>query len=323
MKLLVLLAAWGAASAQLFATMGGGKFGTLSPKTGAFSSIEGQEYLAQGQQLSALNEKDGTYYILGWNEVKSVAELVGWALPDGKLQPPVTLPFNESVFVGVGQTLGWYSQDNYMIVGGRVGGQAPKGNHALGFVDPQTGHFDPLLELEGYLIPVLGGNGVYDSGSEMMLQLFGIPLTKGTAAIAYACFDMTKQGEPTLMMDDVLLGRDISAIASDPVSGLVYGVGCGMGEDGCVTILMTLDPRNQTFTNVAALDNWAGSLGSMSAIDAASRIFYWVSQKAANSSPTAPFYLVGTDMDTGATVSSPQVCSNSTNCLWSMEFYNA
>jgi hypothetical protein len=91
MKLLVLLAAWGAASAQLFATMGGGKFGTLSPKTGAFSSIEGQEYLAQGQQLSAvsltccvcacsftdptsccaptpppqLNEKDGTYYILG------------------------------------------------------------------------------------------------------------------------------------------------------------------------------------------------------------------------------------------------------------------
>jgi hypothetical protein len=106
--------------------------------------------------------------ITGWNEVKSVAELVGWALPDGKLQPPVTLPFNESVFVGVGQTLGWYSQDNYMIVGGRVGGQAPKGNHALGFVGTKKGesaavwcsrvmlpHFTGLIGWQRHCLPGL------------------------------------------------------------------------------------------------------------------------------------------------------------------------
>ena len=95
----------------------------------------------QAQELSAINSKTGVYYIVGCKYlfdacvpcVPSVSpddalehkpNLVGLSTISGTVVSKVDLPFSESVFVGVGQSVDVDPETGHVYVGGRM---EPKG----------------------------------------------------------------------------------------------------------------------------------------------------------------------------------------------------
>jgi len=158
---------------------------SIAPSTGTPTAIGNSiHYESQAQGLSSIDASRKTYFLIGYNQSSTKANLVGLSLTTGAVTTDILLPFAESAFVGVGQTIDVDPTDGNVFVGGQLVANGP---HVVGKLDISTGKFTPIVALNATLIPVLGAASTFDSNSRQMFVQLG---SKSTGEIVNYAIDV-------------------------------------------------------------------------------------------------------------------------------------
>jgi len=120
----------------------------------------------ESQELSAIDAKRARYYSAGVNSTTNKVNLCVWSLSAGHKERQVELPFESSVFVGVGEALNVDPTDGTIIVMGHDPSRG--GHHCLYTLDPDT--FKPkfVADVGGDMhVDMLGGSTTYDHDAKV------------------------------------------------------------------------------------------------------------------------------------------------------------
>lgn len=304
-----------AATTQLYAMAENVQLGTVNPLTGAFTGIGGiygsQE--AQAQQLSALDNERGIFYIIGYNLTISAPNLLGWSLSDGSIVVNRPLPFGEMSFIGVGQQMAYDPVTDQILVGGQMGSS---GAHCVGFINIATGAFHNITCLPGTYLDVLGGSSAFDPVSGTFLIMLGTTHNIFTFAVNVRTANVTK------LRQDPAAGLFLDTLNWDiPMQSLV-GMGITVNSTGgYVRTVLRMDPITGKYKTVGEVPAFTIISGGISALNINGRILYWIGQKT-GASMNDPFYIIGVDIDTAAVSSSAKLCPNDAACPWSLQYNN-
>ncbi|KAA0158566.1 hypothetical protein FNF27_08359 [Cafeteria roenbergensis] len=293
---LALAAALASSQAELLGITEQVALESISPSSGATKPIGGPvSYELQAQGLSTVDSATGTYFLLGFNSSSTRANLVGINIASGMVTTDIAMPFAESAFVGVGQSIDVDPTDGNIFAGGRMETHGP---HVIGKIDIKSGKFTPIASLNATFLPVLGAATAFIPNTR---QLF---VQLGTASAIDIFGVNVETGKITKIPQDPEEGRVLTTMALDAKTRSLIGLGVKPSNGTLERTLVRLDPVSHSYTTVGDIPAWLVESGGESALDTFSRTLYWIGQPT-GAKPTDPFHLVGLNADTGAVVSSP------------------
>jgi hypothetical protein len=284
---------------------------TINPQSGAekeVTKLPAPPTEAQAQALATMDRVNGIYYIEGVNTTTSTIDLLGFNVKTGKIVSSIKTPFMQSVFVGVGEYIEYDSVNNLIVATGVISHDKL---HRVFLINPTTGTSKQVYTVTANVTDFLGGFSCFDPvnsilwlnyalnipGGELLDQVFGVNTTSGK--LQY-------------QLNNTAL---VSSLDWDPASNLCVGFGL---EGGRSRTVLTLDGATGKINVLAKMPGWLIISGSISAFDPSTGKLYGIFQQT-GATPKDPFHLVGVNAQTGATVTSPLLCSNDAVCPWSLE----
>jgi len=295
----------------------------IDPKTGKTTTI-GKMIAseAQGQAVATIDNKNGIYYILGYDG--KAPNIMGIDTSNGAIVSEAEIPaFAVEAFVGVGEGIDW-EPDTGAIV---CAGQDVTLSWSIGLVDPKTGDFTLkayLNNTERMYDPVLGSPSVYTTDQRDFVMLLGIVT-------------------PTPGIDYLAVNLDSGKIAQMPWCGTTETVDYDLETKSIYGIGLIIDPGQpggamRTLVQVKSDASGCGVVGNVtgywiismgvSAIDTENRILYFLSYPCVKKGDPGcrgdgSLDLVGVDLQTAKVVSvATAFCDMGTTCPWSLEFAN-
>jgi len=261
----------------------------------------------QAQSLASFDKLNNIYYFVGFNTTTSQTQLVGLSVT-GTIGFTYDLPFPATPFIGIGQYVAVDPKSSDVIV---IGITQPPSTHTILRVDTDFPHEHKTLGSFDAL-DVLGAFSAYDGNNDRIYVEVANAETNNINILGFNAH--TGKLEQTL--DDIYI---VETLAWDPKSGLLYGIGLNVSDDGesFQRSLVSLDGKSGKFQVLALLPEYRIISASISTFDPVGRILYSFLTKGED---LDTFYLVGVNVDTGKVVSSPQACANDAECPWSIEW---
>jgi hypothetical protein len=289
-------------------------FDTTTGKPTPIGTGLGKEGQAQG--LGTIDPKTETYYLLGFNLTAKKPNLVGASLKTGVVVSDVALPFAESEFIGVGQTVHF---DTATGTGVYVTGRMPDQTspHHLLHVDPTTGQYTDVAQIgDG---DVLGGSSAFDP----VAGLYYVQLARNVSGqVSIDIFSINiKTGAVKEVPMSFPNGHELQSMAWDSNSRTIVGFGVkpGSSPSSLERTLVELDPSTSAFRVIASIPQYLVISGGISAYDSNSRTLYGMLQ-ATNGTDASPVHLVGVNANTAKVVSDPVICQSpsASLCPWTL-----
>jgi len=342
----VLLLAVAVAVALLTAADARGLYGMINPPqlvsvdvTSGKCTNVGPPIPAEGQaqELSTMDDKNGLFYIVGYNFTVSQPNLVAISLSTGRIVSNVLLPFAESVFVGVGQALDYDagSSDYPIIASGRLDAAGP---HAVLRMNPKTAAFKQIATIDAG--DVLGGASIYNPANNVEYLEYAYndtyfsrvvrrpaptmprPPTSTPNRLSIDLFGVDMgTGKIDHIIEDSSTGHVLTTLQFDPKSKSLVGLGYKVTNGTFQRIFARFDAGAKIWYQVSEIKEFLIESGGVSALDTTNRILYVIMQKT-NVPQSDPFYLVGINIDTGVVVTRSILCQDFPLCPWSLEFNN-
>ena len=215
---------------------------SIDMKSGAFTKLgPTYQHELEAQEESAIDSKRGRYYTAGLNASdpqKPQVNLCVWDLKSGAIVDHVPLPFESSVFVGVGEALDVDPNDGTIIVMGHD--QKRGGHHAVYTMDPDS--FKPtfVADLGGDMhSDLLGGSTAYDSDARVAYVMTAVTdATTGQPKIEFTAVDLATGG--TTSLPDAV---QMAGFAYDSKTKRVYGTTV-LDSSGAATA-WSVEPRTR------------------------------------------------------------------------------
>lgn len=257
------------------------------------------------QQLTVIDNQNQLYYFIGLNETASKSQLVSLALNDGHLLRSVDLPFMETVFVGVGQTLDINPTSGVLY----ISGISPQDQlHVIFRYDPKSGQFDKLNEIgDGN---VLGAIHAFDPNNNLLwlsyagqddIELFALDVTTGKWVFQHV---------PNPL--------NMESMTFDKETGLMYGIGLTFQDQNHTRMLLTFNTKTLEWGVVGNIPGYFIIDADLAAMDEKNRKLFVVMQV---NDEKGPFQLLTLDMNTATVEAHPDV-SFPTGFPWSIDFFN-
>jgi len=279
---------------------------SVDPKTATLTKV-GNVILNEidAQQLSTIDEGNKLYYFIGLNNTSNKPQLVALALETGKVVSSVDLPFDESAFIGVGQTIDFDPNSGVLYLSGVD--PVTKMHEVLQY-DPKTDKFTTLNEIGD--IDVLGGLHAFDPKNKILWLEYGIDVT-----IDLFGLDVTTG---KWKYENISNPMNMESMIYDIETGLMYGIGVIFQAQNHTRLLLTLDSASLQWKVVGQIPGYYIIDANVSALDEKNRKLYAVLEV---DQEDGPFQLVTLDMKT-ATVEDHPTVDYPNGFPWSLEFYN-
>jgi hypothetical protein len=294
--------------------------GAVAPVSPTNASLPFEE-VAMG--LAAIDDASATYYVVGLNESRQAATVVGVSLATGAVVSSCASPF---AFTGAGESVTWAGAPrSQLIVGGHLRGS---GARALGALDMGSCAYTNLATLPASLLSWPAAASAYVPASDELVVVFSADaLGSRTQLVSISL----ASGNSSLWPDGT--GSPCSraeSLSLDRASGLLFSIGgADAGADGAANAtrqLLELDPRQRSCAKQGDVSPpFLDMLESLAGFDASSREVLWVSQ-ASGADDDAPFFLVRTPVGgSGASTSVPlEGCTGffAIVCPWQISYFN-
>ena len=243
------------------------------------------------------------------------SNLVGLDVTTGVIVSNVKAPFVSGPFIGLGQQVDFDQHTGHVIAGGRLTQDGP---HVVGRLDPKTGDFVKVAELDSRLLPVLPGPSVFDTISRQEIVMFG---NKTESTISLYAINVDT-GDISTIAEDPEKGRELSTLAYDDKTQLVYGLGMKrVSSTEFERTLVELDPRQQIWRTVGVIEGYEVASGGETTIDEAARALLWIGQKS-GANQTDPFHLISVDISSAKVTAAPILCNKDAECPWSIDSWH-
>jgi hypothetical protein len=293
----------------------------IDPKTGKETIVGTVSGEVQAQALATIDDKNGIYYILGWDgkkpNIMGIDVITGLVVSKAEIDA-----FASEAFVGVGQGIDW-EPDTGAIV---AAGQDTTRSWSIGLVDPYSGNFDLKAYVnnsEGKYIPALASPSVYTTDQRDFVMLLG--LMPPTPGIEFIAVNLDSGKVAQMPWCDYLETTDY-----DLQTKSIYGIGLTIDPHAPGGGVRTLVQVRSDASGCTIVGNVTGyfiiELG-ISAIDTEQRVLYFLSfpcvkQGDPGCSGRGAIDLVGVDLRTGKIVSAVSGYCMIGTCPWSLEFAN-
>lgn len=267
----------------------------------------------QAQQLSAIDQKHGLLYLIGFNSSTQITQLISISLENGKVKDEITLPFAAQGFVGIGQAVAYDpSTDEAFVLG-----PDPKypQNHAIFGVNIQQRTVNHITTIP-FGTSVIGVGAAYVPDTRTFWIPVGVNRSGGPA------IDMYGVDVSTGHYRDAASPYEIGPLAYDPqfqppsIRGL--GLDPSQNHDRCV---VQMDGQTGAMTRVSDfVDNslWL-VVASEFALDSTTSTGYAILSTKGNQDN---FHVVAVNLWTGVAKGSSGSCSAQRNtCPWSLHYY--
>eukprot|EP00051_Salpingoeca_urceolata_P031321 m.11184 g.11184 ORF g.11184 m.11184 type:complete len:335 (-) comp3949_c0_seq1:245-1249(-) len=306
--------------ARLYGTLNPPQLTAINEETGQISPFPAVVH-AEGQadELSAIDGQRGVYYIVGYNFTTAKPNLLGLDLDTGATRTSAPLPFAESGFVGVGQTVDVDPESGDVFLSGRLTATGP--HHLLRF-DPRDGKHSSIVEIGG--IDVLGGDSAYDPITKQALLMYGVNHS-GVISIDFFAVDVANKTIKKLP-ETFKNGHNLESLDYDEKTGYIYGTSTKPNSSGGFERYVGyVNPAEWQFREVGSIEHYPMEYAGIAALNPKARELFLIMQEAGKT-PSDPFNLLSVNIDTGKIVRAPEFCTlgvpNATmpDCPWTMEY---
>jgi len=300
--LLLLSVLFHLVQSQLYALDQNNNIVRLDPETARSTVIStlSEDYIP-AQELSAIDNRRGIFYLLLLASRSNRIELVGIQLPKGDIISKVFVPVVGTALVGVGQTIDVDDASGDVF----VTGSGSAGQHLVFRITPSTGivfAVGSLPESEN----VIGGLHAYDPINELLwleyvanrtFNLYGLDVDTGDLKITIP---------NSLSMETMVY---------NPMDHLFWGFGVNVSVPSGLRTLVTLDPETGKFELRDNLPEFWIIVADLSALDYKKGVLYTMLSPQGSASA---YDLVGVDIHTGKVLSKPSIPDD----IWCLEFLN-
>lgn len=274
----------------------------------------------QAQALSTIDNKNGIYYILGYD---GGPNLLGLDVANGAVVSNSKISaFQSQGVVGVGQGLAWVDGTSSIV----AAGQDNTSSWRIGFVAPDTGDLEEkalLNNSRGVYEGLLGSPSIYSADRNSFIMAIGVRKASGSIFI-------TADLDTGVITEQQDCGYT-QTLGYDTGSKSIFGLGLitdSQAPGGGVRTLVQMKSDLNSCTVVGNVSGYLHIRIGVSALDNENKIVYFIANPCLHESDpgclaVGLYDLVGVDMRTAKTVSSvAQFCSTET-CPWSLEFANS
>jgi hypothetical protein len=281
---------------------------TIDPKTAKLTKV-GTVVLDEidAQQLSIIDQRNKLYYFIGLNKTSNTPQLVSLALQDGHHVSSVDLPFLESVFVGVGESIDIDPISGVLYLTG-LDPQNSKLHDIIQY-DPKSGKFTKLNEIGD--ISVLGGIHAFDPKNNWLWLSYGLP---DDTIDLFAMDVSTGQWKH----QNVSNPMNLETMNYDSQTGLMYGIGLTFQDQNHTRLLLTFNTVSLKWEEVGPIPGYFIIDADLAAIDVKNRKLFAVLQV---DDENGPFQLITLDMNTATVEDYPDV-NFPDGFPWSIDFLN-
>ena len=295
--------------------------GAVAPVSPTNASLPFEE-VAMG--LAAVDDASATYFVVGLNESRQAATVVGVSLATGAVVSSCASPF---AFTGAGESITWAGAPrSQLIVGGHM---RDSGARALGALDMASCAYTNLATLSASLMSWPAAASAYVPASDELVVVFSADAQgSSTQLVSVSLASGNSSLWPAGAGSHCSLAESLSL---DRTSGLLFSIGgAGAGAaDGAANAtrqLLALDPGRRSCAKQGDISPpFLDMLESLAGFDASLREVLWVSQ-AGGADDDAPFFLVRTPVGGGG-VSAAVALEGCTGffaiaCPWQLGFLN-
>ena len=297
--------------------------GAVAPVSATNASLPFEE-VTMG--LAAVDDASATYYVVGLNESRQAATVVGVSLATGAVVASCASPF---AFTGAGESVTWAGAPrSQLIVGGHL---TSSGARSIGALDMRSCAFELLATLPDTLLSWPAAASAYVPASDELVIVFSAnsegsrtQLVSVSLAVGNSSLWPAGAGSPCALAESLSL---------DAASGLLFSIGEASAGDAAANAtrqLLALDPRRRSCASQGGISPpFLDMLESLAGFDAAAREVLWVSQ-ASGADDDAPFFLVRTPVGGGGGgggASTAVALSGCTGmfaiaCPWQLAYYH-
>jgi len=280
---------------------------TIDPKTATITNV-GTVILDEidAQQLSVIDERNKLYYFIGLNKTSNKPQLVSLALQDGHHISSVDLPFQESLFIGVGESIDVDPTSGVLY----ITGLDPQSDlHDILQYDPKSGKFTKLNEIGD--ITVMAGIHAFDPKNNLLWLSYGLP---DDSIDLFAMDVSTGQWK----YQNVSNSMNMESMIYDSQTGLMYGIGLTFDEQNHTRLLLTFNTVSLQWKEVGPIPGYFIIDADLGAIDEKNRKLFAVMQ---GNDENGPFQLLTIDMNTATVEDHPDV-NYPDGFPWSIDFFN-
>jgi hypothetical protein len=269
--------------------------------------------------LAAVDDASATYFVVGLNESRQAATVVGVSLATGAVVSSCASPF---AFTGAGESITWAGAPrSQLIVGGHM---RDSGARALGALDMASCAYTNLATLSASLMSWPAAASAYVPASDELVVVFSADSQGSrTQLVSVSLASGNSSLWPAGAGSHCSLAESLSL---DRTSGLLFSIGGAGGAANATRQLLALDPGRRSCAKQDDISPpFLDMLESLAGFDASLREVLWVSQ-AGGEDDDAPFFLVRTPVGGGG-VSAAVALEGCTGffaiaCPWQLGFLN-